>query len=139
MNISYESTFTQQLDSLPSNSMKYAFLYLSHCSALTTMTLLLLLLLVKFPQCRRSKRFHFDHTATSFGKGVHRNIRNMSFILGAKIIWRSSHAIRSSCLLDIFFLCHSYRRVFTVFYVIHTFWPPNRTFNAQNKWLRRTR
>ena len=109
------------------------------CSALITMTLLLLLLLVKFPQCRRSKRVHFDHTATSFGKGVHRNIRNMSFILGAKIIWRSGHAVRSSFLLDIFFLCHSYRRVFTVFYVIHTFWLPNRTFNAQTKWLRRTR
>ena len=44
ISISYASTFTQHLDSLPSNSIKFVFLYLSHRSAVITMTLLLLLL-----------------------------------------------------------------------------------------------
>ena len=46
MNILYVSTFTQHLDSLPSHSIKLVFLYWSRCSAVITMTLLLLSLLV---------------------------------------------------------------------------------------------
>ena len=46
MNISYAATFTQHLDSPPSNSIKFAFLYLSRCCAVITVILLLLLLLV---------------------------------------------------------------------------------------------
>ena len=47
-------TYLQQappsLDSLPSNSIKFIFLYLSRCSAVITMTLLLWLLLVSWGQ-----------------------------------------------------------------------------------------
>ena len=50
MNISNASTFTQHLDSLPSNQIKLLFLYLSRCGAVITMTLLLLLLLVSKEQ-----------------------------------------------------------------------------------------
>ena len=41
---------SHHLDSLPSNSIKLIFLYLSYCSAVITMTLLLLLLLVSYEQ-----------------------------------------------------------------------------------------
>ena len=50
MNNSYASTFTQHLILLPSNSIKLVFLYLPYCSAVITMTLLLLLLLVSYEQ-----------------------------------------------------------------------------------------
>ena len=43
ISISCASTFTQHLDSLPSNSIKFMFLYLTHCSAVITLILLLLL------------------------------------------------------------------------------------------------
>ena len=39
MNISYAWTLAQHLDSLPSNSIKFVFLYLSRCSAVTTVAL----------------------------------------------------------------------------------------------------
>ena len=79
----------------------------------------------------------FCHTATSFGK-------QCMEILGICVF--------SSFPLDFYPLHSSYRRVFTVFYVTvmwydrfcralygDTFWPPNRTFDAQKKWKRRTR
>ena len=75
---------------------------------------------------------------------MYRNARYMCIILVANIIWRSGHAIRSSFLLDIYFLRYSCRRVLTVFYgtaVQHDrfgralkedpFWPSNVILNAQ--------
>ena len=68
----------------------------------------------------------------------------MCIIPVANIIWRSGQAIISFFPLDFSSVHHSCRRFFTVLYVTamqharfsralnrDTFWPPNRTFNAQ--------
>ena len=78
---------------------------------------------------------------------MYRNTLYMFIILVANIIWLSGHVTRSSSFLDFSFLHGSCRRVVTVFYVTmvqrdrfgralngplrDTFWPPNRTLNAQ--------